>query len=36
MKSTMLIAVAASALFAGVEPSPFTPIWKIIIIILGG
>ncbi len=36
IKTAMLIGAAATTIFAGVEPSPFLPIWKLIIIIIGG
>jgi len=35
-KVAAILGVFSAAAFAGVEPSPFCPIWKIIIIIIGG
>ncbi len=36
VKVAVGIGTIATMAFAGVEPSPFSPIWRIIIIIIGG
>ena len=36
VKVAACIGAVAAMAFAGVEPSPFFPIWKIFIIIFGG